>query len=136
MKRQNTNKSERINESVFRELSLILHDEVKDPRVSKFASVTGVEVAKDLRTARVYISVLGGDAQVEKTMKGLNNSEGFIRHELAERLNMRYTPELHFIHDDSIEYGAKMSKLIDEVIKKDEANDAAAAAVNASDDAS
>lgn len=123
MKRQNTNKSERINESVLRELSLILHDEVKDPRISKFVSVTGVEVAKDLRTARVYFSVLGGDDKVEKTKKGLENSEGFIRHELAERLNLRYTPELHFIHDDSIEYGAKMSKLIDEVIKKDEEND-------------
>lgn len=125
MKRANTNKSERINESVFRELSLILHDEVKDPRVSKFASLTGVEVAKDLRTARVYVSVLGGEDQVEKTMKGLENSEGFIRHCLAERLNMRYTPELHFIHDDSIEYGAKMSKLIDEVIKHDEEMDSA-----------
>lgn len=124
MKKQNSNKSERINESVFRELSLILHDEVKDPRVSKFASITGVEVAKDLRTARVYVSILGGEDQVEKTMNGLKNSEGFIRHCLAERLNMRYTPELRFIHDDSIEYGAKMSKLIDEVIKHDEEMDA------------
>ena len=88
---------------------------VKDPRIAPMTCVTDVEVAPDLKTAKVYVSVLGDDEKKEETMAGLKSADGFIRHQLAERLNLRNTPELRFILDTSSEYGIKMSKLIDEV---------------------
>ena len=112
--RKNSNKAAKVNEDVFRTLSLILHDEVKDPRVDPMkVSLTDVDVATDLKTAKCYISVLGDEAEKQNALKGLKNSQGFIRHELARRLNLRNTPELSFFLDNSIEYGAKMNKLID-----------------------
>ena len=112
--RKNSNKAAKVNEDVFRTLSLILHDEVKDPRVDPMkVSVTDVDVATDLKTAKCYVSVLGDEAEKQNALKGLKNSQGFIRHELARRLNLRNTPEITFLLDNSIEYGARMNKLID-----------------------
>ena len=114
--RKNSNKAAKVNEDVFRTLSLILHDEVKDPRVDPMkVSITSVEVTADLKLAKCYISVFGDEADKQNALKGLKNSQGFIRHELARRLNLRNTPELNFILDNSIEYGARMTKLIDEL---------------------
>ncbi|MBP7058902.1 MAG: 30S ribosome-binding factor RbfA [Lachnospiraceae bacterium] len=118
--RKNSIKNIRINEEVRRELSVIIRDKVKDPRISIMTSVTSVEVAPDLKTCKIYISVLGdGDAR-QKTMDGLKSSSGFIRHELAMTVNLRNTPELIFLEDDSIEYGVRMSKIIDDVNSEDQ----------------
>ena len=108
-------KNTRINEEVLRELSNILRGEIKDPRVSPLCSVVAVEVAPDLKTAKAYISVLGDEKTQADTMEGLKSSAGFIRKKLASNVNLRTTPEIHFIIDQSIEYGVRMSKMIDEV---------------------
>ncbi len=113
--KKNSIKNTRINSEVQRELSNIIRAGIKDPRVAPMTCVTAVEVATDLKTAKVYISVLGDDEKKKETMEGLKNAEGFIRHELAVGVNLRNTPELRFILDNSTEYGMKMSKLIDEV---------------------
>ena len=113
--RKNSVKNIRINEEVMRELSNIIRLEVKDPRISPVTSVVSVEVAPDLKTCKAYISVLGDDEAVKKTLEGLKSSAGFIRRELAHRINLRNTPEITFVSDQSIAYAAKMSKLIDEV---------------------
>ena len=113
--RKNSVKNTRINEEVMRELSNIIRLEVKDPRISPVTSVVSVEVAPDLKTCKAYISVLGDDEAVKKTLEGLKSSAGFIRRELAHRINLRNTPEITFVSDQSIAYAAKMSKLIDEV---------------------
>lgn len=117
--RKNSVKHVRINQAVQRELSNIIRTEVKDPRVGIMTSVTAVDVATDLKTCKVYISVLGNDEEKQETMKALENAMGFIRRALASNLNLRNTPELRFIEDDSIEYGVNMSELIDKVIDKD-----------------
>ncbi|MCI5822996.1 MAG: 30S ribosome-binding factor RbfA [Lachnospiraceae bacterium] len=111
-------KNTRINEEVLRELSNILRGEIKDPRVSPLCSVVAVEVAPDLKTAKAYISVLGDEKAQQDTMEGLKCSAGYIRRQLAANINLRNTPEIHFILDQSIEYGVRMSKMIDEVNNK------------------
>ena len=99
------------------ELSNILRGGIKDPRVAEFTSVVAVEVAPDLKTCKAYISVLGNKEAQENTLKGLQSAEGYIRRELARTLNLRNTPEIRFILDQSIEYGVSMSKMIDDVTK-------------------
>ena len=88
---------------------------MKDPRVAPWTSVVAAEVAPDLKTCKAYISVLGDGKAQEDTIRGLESAEGYIRRELAHTLNMRNTPEIRFILDQSIEYGVNMSKKIDEV---------------------
>ena len=117
--RKNSVKNIRINESVKEELSNIIRNEVKDPRIAPVVSVTEAIVATDLKTCKVMISVLGDEKAKEDTMEGLKSSSGFIRHMLAVNLNLRNTPELHFKLDESIEYGVQMSKRIDEVMEQD-----------------
>ena len=117
--RKNSIKNTRINGEVMKELSNIIRNEIKDPRIHTMTSVTGVEVAPDLKTCKAYISVLGGKTEKESTMAGLQHSVGFIRRELARTLNLRNTPEIRFILDETIEYGVTMSKLIDDVTEKD-----------------
>ena len=102
---------------VQRELSQIIRSEIKDPRIHPLTSVVAVEVTPDLKYCKAYISVLGDVKAQEDTIKGLRSAEGFIRRELARTLNMRNTPEIQFILDQSIEYGVNMSKKIDEVTK-------------------
>ena len=111
--RKNSIKNTRVNAEVQRELSNILRGGIKDPRVAPLTSVVAVEVAPDLKTCKAYISVL---AQ-EDTIKGLQSAEGYIRRELARTVNMRNTPQITFIVDQSIEYGVNISKKIDEVTR-------------------
>ncbi len=115
--RKNSIKNTRINAEVLRELSNILRSGIKDPRVSPMTSVVAVEVAPDLKTCRAYISVLGDEKMQQDTIKGLQSAEGYIRRELAHSINMRNTPEIKFIMDQSIEYGVNISRKIDEVTK-------------------
>lgn len=118
--RKNSIKNTRINGEVQRELSNIIHNEIKDPRIHPMTSVVTVEVAPDLKTCKAYISVLGDEKSQQDTIAGLKSAEGYIRRELARTVNLRNTPEIKFILDQSIEYGINMSKLIDEVTKKDD----------------
>lgn len=113
--RKNSIKNTRINGEVLRELSVIIRQEIKDPRIHMMTSVTGVEVAPDLKTCKAFISVLGSDQEKKDTLEGLRNAEGYARRMLAKRLNLRNTPEIRFILDQSIEYGVNMSRLIDQV---------------------
>ena len=115
--RKNSIKNTRINGEVLRELSMIIRQEIKDPRIHMMTSVTGVEVAPDLKTCKAFISVLGNEQEKRDTLEGLKNAEGYARRMLAKRLNLRNTPEIRFILDQSIEYGVNMSKKIDEVTK-------------------
>lgn len=117
--RKNSIKNTRINGEVQKELSTLIRGEIKDPRIHPMTSVTAVEVAPDLKTCRAYISVLGSGEAKKATMDGLNRAEGYIRRLLAKNLNLRNTPEIRFILDESIEYGVNMSKLIDDVARKD-----------------
>ncbi len=117
--RKNSMKNTRINGEVQKELAEIIRGEIKDPRISPLTSVISVEVAPDLKTCKAWISVYGDDRVAEDTLAGLRSAEGYIRRELARRINLRNTPEIRFIVDQSIAYGVKMSKLIDEVAKSD-----------------
>ena len=118
--RKNSIKNTRINTEVQRELSNILRGGVKDPRVAPMTTVVAVEVASDLKTCKAYISVLGDIKAQKDTIVGLQSAEGFIRRELAHNLNMRNTPMVQFVLDQSIEYGVNMTRKIDEVIKDSE----------------
>ena len=110
-------KNTRVNTEVQRELSNILRGGIKDPRVAPWTSVVAAEVAPDLKTCKVYVSVLGDKKAQEDTLAGLESAVGYIRRELARTLNMRNTPEIRFVLDQSIEYGVNMSRKIDEVTK-------------------
>ena len=116
--RKNSIKNTRINGEVQKVLSTLISREIKDPRISPMTSVVAVEVAPDLKTAKVYISVLGDEEARENTKRGLKSAASFMRGQLAKTLNLRNTPELTFIIDNSIEYGVNISKLIDEVNRK------------------
>ena len=115
--RKNSIKNTRVNAEVLRELSNILRSGIKDPRVAPMTSVVAVEVAPDLKTCKAYISVLGDEKMQQDTIRGLQSAEGYIRRELARTINMRNTPEIRFIVDQSIEYGVNISRKIDEVTR-------------------
>ena len=115
--RKNSIKNTRINGEVQKELSSIIRGEIKDPRIHPMTSVMAVEGAPDLKTCKAYISVLGDEEAGKATIEGLRSAASFVRRELAHRVNLRNTPEIKFILDQSIEYGVNMSKLIDEVTK-------------------
>ncbi|BCN31467.1 30S ribosome-binding factor RbfA [Anaeromicropila herbilytica] len=115
--RKNSIKNTRINGEVQRELSKIISREIKDPRINPMTSVVAVEVAPDLKHAKVYISVYGDVESQASTVQGLRSAAPYIRSLLAKSLNLRNTPELNFIMDQSIEYGVSMSKLISDVNK-------------------
>mgnify|MGYP002545638928 FL=1 len=117
--RKNSIKNTRINGEVQKELSTIIRNEVKDPRIHPMTSVMAVEVAPDLKTCKAFISVLGNKEAKDATIQGLKTAEGYIRRQLAKNLNLRNTPEIRFILDESIEYGVNMSKLIDDVARRD-----------------
>ena len=117
--RKNSIKNTRINGEVQKELSTIIRNEVKDPRIHPMTSVMAVEVAPDLKTCKAFISVLGNKEAKDATIQGLNKAEGYSRRQLAKNLNLRNTPEIRFILDESIEYGVNMSKLIDDVARRD-----------------
>ncbi len=113
--RKNSVKNTRINGEVQKVLAEIIRGELKDPRINPMTTVMAVEVAPDLKSCKAFISVLGDVQSQEDTLKGLNSAMGFIRTQLARKINLRNTPEIKFIMDQSVEYGINMSKLIDEV---------------------
>lgn len=117
--RKNSIKNTRINGEVQRVLAEIIRGEIKDPRISPWTSVVAVEVAPDLKSCKAWISVLGDEGVREDTLQGLKSAEGFIRRQLARTINLRNTPDITFVMDQSIEYGVNMSHRIDEVLAAD-----------------
>ena len=102
---------ERLAQSMKREIAEILEHQLNDPRLG-FVTITEVDVARDLRTARVYVSVLETGEARERALAALRSATGFVRHQLAPRLDLREIPELRFIHDASIERGARVEELL------------------------
>lgn len=111
--RKNSVKNTRVNGEVHRALAEIIRSEIKDPRINSMTSVVAVEVAPDLKTCKAWISVLGDEESCLETIAGLKSAEGYIRNLLAKTVNLRNTPEIRFIPDQSIAYGVAMTKKID-----------------------
>ena len=114
---------DRISEEIKKAVSRIIRDSVKDPRVAQMVSVLRAEVSGDLRHAKIFVSVLGDESERVSTMEGLTRAAGYIRKELGRGLSLRYTPELNFQLDTSIEYSVDISKKIMEVNRQQEATD-------------
>lgn len=121
--RKNSIKNTRINGEVQRVLAEIIRGEIKDPRISPLTSVVAVEVAPDLKSCKAWISVLGDEEARTGTLQGLKSAEGFIKRQLAKTVNLRNTPEIAFVMDQSIEYGVNMSRRIDEVMAQSARDD-------------
>lgn len=114
-------KIERLNSQFEKEISLILQTEIKDEDI-KFVTVTGCEITSDLSFCKVFFTVLDDDKK-ESTLEALNGAASFIRGQLSQRIEIRHTPELKFVYDDSISYGNHIEKLIQQVHEKEETND-------------
>lgn len=112
------NRMIRINDEIKKEVSEIIRSELKDPRVGTITSVIKAETTNDLKYCKIFVSVLGDDEQKKEVMEGLKNAAGFIRKQIAERINLRNTPEIKFILDDSLEYSIKISKIINDINKE------------------
>ena len=106
----------KINDEITRTSAEIIRQELSDPRIGEVVSVIRVKTTADLKTCKIFVSILGGDADKEKTMAALQKASGFVRKRIAELINLRQTPEIKFVYDDSIEHGMKMRKLIEETI--------------------
>lgn len=117
--RKNSVKNTRVNGEVHRVLAEVIRSEIKDPRINPMTSVVTVEVAPDLKTCKAWISVLGDEDSQKETLEGLKSAEGYIRSLLDKKINLRNTPEIRFILDQSIAYGVSMSKKIDEINRAD-----------------
>ena len=115
--RKNSIKNTRINGEVQKALSEIIRADLKDPRIHPMTSVVLAQVTPDLKFCKAYISVLGSEEQAQETIRGLKSAEGYSRTQLAKKVNLRITPDVSFVLDQSIEYGVRMSKLIDDVTK-------------------
>ena len=122
--KKNSTKNRIVSQVVRRELSRLILEEVKDPRIAQLTTVTDVYVAPDLKTAKVYVSVYGDEAVKKETFAGLRNAAPFLRSMLAKNLNMRHTPQLFFTADDSLEYGMRMDALIASVSAQNNDSDA------------
>lgn len=116
MQKKQTNRMDKIDEEIKRELSIIISQELKNPNITGIISVTKVKTSSDLKSAKVYVSILNSKSK-KNTIQGLKNASGYIRTELARRIVLRYTPELIFEIDDSMEYGAKIENILKDIIK-------------------
>jgi ribosome-binding factor A len=116
-------RTDRISEEMKKEVSAIIQNELKDPRLPKMISVTSAEVTRDLRYAKIFISVLGDETDKKNAILGLKSAAGFIRREIGQRLKLRYTPEILFELDNSIERGVYLNKLINETLQGKQEND-------------
>ena len=116
MQKRNTNKMERVNEELKRELSNIINYELKNPKVTGIISVTEVKTTPDLRFAKVFVSILNSKNE-KATLTNLKSSSGYIRAEIAKRINMRVTPEFIFVKDETMEYSAKIDSILNDIMK-------------------
>lgn len=113
-------RSERVAEEIKRVVSQIINNELKDPRVCGLISVTKVELTKDLRFAKIFLSIYGEEPEKNKVFEGIKNAEGFIRKELGHRIRLKFIPEISIRLDESIEYGIHITKLLNEVQQKED----------------
>lgn len=111
-------RTSRLSEEIRKVISNIIQNELKDPRIPMLTSVTNVDVTKDLKYAKVFISVYGDEVQKAKCIEGLKSSSGYLRKEVGSRIKMRHIPELFFEIDNSIEYGLHISKILNEINSK------------------
>ncbi len=102
---------EKLQELIKQEMSKMLLREIKDPRIG-FVTVTDVEVTGDLREAKIYVSIMGGEEQVKSSLEGLHSALGFIRREIGRRIRLRFTPEISFALDNSLDYGEHIQKIL------------------------
>lgn len=109
-----SHRPERLAEAIKKEMSDLLREELKDPRIG-FATITGVDVSSDLKYAKIYVSVYGNNEERDATMKALKKAQGFIRTELGRRIRLRHVPEITFKLDESMVHGARVIELIEEV---------------------
>ena len=112
-------RQDKVAEAIKQEVSLIIHDELKDPRLG-FITITKVEVTHDLSYAKVFFSVLGTEEECKKTREALDSALGYVRKLVSERINLRFAPEIAFSEDKSTEYSVHIQKLLDEIRGKDE----------------
>lgn len=120
-------RSSRVSEQIHRELSELIRLELKDPRLSpkmSLVTITDVEVTPDYAHAKVFYTSLAGEEHRAEIERGLSHSAGFLRRELGRRIRIHHIPELHFVYDASVERGTRLSHLIEEAVKSDEANKA------------
>ncbi len=110
-------RTDRISEEVKKELSNVIR-ELKDPRIPMMTSVVKVDVTNDLRYAKAYISIMGSDEEKKDAIKGLTAAQGFIRREIGSRIKLRCVPEFSFVIDTTIEYGAHINKLLNDISKE------------------
>lgn len=113
-------RSGRVNEEIKREVSDIIQNDIRDPRLSAMVSVTKVNVTPDFRYAKVYVSIFGDEASKNNSLQAIKSSAGFIRRELGQRVNLRYTPEIIVELDTSIEYGMHINSLLHKIKEKNE----------------
>jgi ribosome-binding factor A len=118
-----TRRAERVSSIIQQELSYLLREQVNDPRLASFISITKVSTSSDLRLTKVFISTLGNKVDKNEILKGFAAASGFLRKQLANRLKLKHTPELSFHLDDSIERGAEVLKLIEQVASSDTENE-------------
>lgn len=114
--KKNNPRFERINEELKKEISNIINYELSNPNVTGMISVTRAKITPDLKYAKIYVSILNSK-NIKETLAGLKKSSGFIRSEIAKRINLRITPELIFELDDSMEYGAKIDSILKDIMK-------------------
>ena len=112
-------RTDRINEQLREEISTVLARQIKDPRLNSVISITRVESSSDLRSARVYISVLGNDKQRKEALDGLQSAASFLRHEIRDRINMKHTPFMTYLLDDSIQEADHLLRLLNDVKSED-----------------
>ena len=109
----------RYAEEIKKEIAILIHRNLKDPRIPAFTSITKVDVTKDLSVCKIYISTLGSKHEREEAIKGLTSATGYIKRELSKKIRFRVMPNLVFIPDDSIEYAIRMTKLINDTVHGD-----------------
>ncbi|MBE3571643.1 MAG: 30S ribosome-binding factor RbfA [Moorella humiferrea] len=115
---------ERVAEQMKKEIAQILRDELKDPRLEAgLVTVTGVELSSDLRYAKVYVSIYGDENQKKEVMEWLARATGYVRREIGQRLKLRYTPEIAFKFDNSIEHGDLINRLLMRVKAEEQGHD-------------
>ena len=117
------NRARRVAEQIKKEVSLIIGENLKDPRVASLTSVTSVKVSRDLRYAWIYISIYGNESEKEQTLQALTRATGLIRGEIGRRIRLRFTPELIFYHDRSLEYGAHIEQVLKSISNKRETDE-------------
>lgn len=105
---------DKVSEAIRQEASLIIHDKLKDPRLG-FVTITRVEASSDLRSAKIFFSVLGKDEDYKKTKEALDSASGFIRRLVSERINLKFAPEIIFREDRSSEYSVRIQEVLDEI---------------------